>query len=84
MKKPINKVALALWIIAALLVAGNAWSMFDMFRTAAGIPGGHTYLVDGAISRFVLGGVVGAAMLTGIGVLIKLVDQIRWMLVRDS
>jgi hypothetical protein len=84
MKKPVNKVALALWAIVAMFVAGEAWSLFVMFRTAAEMRGGQTYLVDGAISRLVEGGVVAAAMMTALGVLIELVDQIRWTIVRAA
>jgi hypothetical protein len=84
MKKPLNKVALALWIIAALFVLGEAWSMVDMFRTAAEMHDAQYYLVGGSISRLVQSTVVSAAMLTGMGVLIELVDQIRWTLIRAS
>jgi hypothetical protein len=67
-----------------MFVAGEAWSLFGMFRTAAEMRGGQTYLVDGAISRLVQGGVVAAGMLTGIGAQIELVDQIRWTIVRAA
>jgi len=82
MKKPLNKIALALWIIAALFVLAEAWSMVDMFRTAAEMREAQYYLVGGSISRLVQSTAVPAAMLTGFGALIEPVDQIRWTLVR--
>jgi hypothetical protein len=84
MKKPLNKVALALWIIAALFVLGEAWSIFDMFRTADQFRGGHTHLAEGSITRLVQSTIGMAAMLTALGVLIELVDQILWTIVRAT
>lgn len=82
MKKPLNKIALALWIIAALFVLVQAWSLVEMFRTSAEIGKDQYFLVLGSVSRLVQSAVIFPAVLTGMGALIELVDQIRWAFVR--
>lgn len=84
MKKPLNKVALALWIVAILFVAGQLWSLGDMFRSISQLrgTGDNIYMVGGSIQRIIQSIVGTAAMLTALGVLIELVDQIRWTIVR--
>ena len=84
MKKPLNKIALALWILAALFVMEETWTLAEMFRIPTGLRGDMTYVVGGSISRFIQSVVATAGLLTGIGVLIELVDQIRWTVVRAS
>jgi hypothetical protein len=84
MKKPINKIALALWIIAALFVLGEIWTAVDMYRSVTKIyeNGDNVYMVGGALARTVQSTIGFAAMLIAFGVLIELVDQIRWIIVR--
>lgn len=84
MKKPLNKVALALWITAILFVAGELWSLGDMLRSISQLrgTGDNIYMVGGSIERIIQSIVGTAAMLTALGVLIELVDQIRWTIVR--
>jgi hypothetical protein len=84
MKKPVNKVALALWILAALFVVGELWSLGDMFQSAARFHQDEIYLIGGSIERIVQSIVGTAALLTALGVLIELVDQIRWTVVRAT
>jgi len=84
MKKPVNKVALALWIVAALFVLDEAWTTFDVIRATAKLGQGDVYLVSGGIARIVQSVVATAGMLTGTGMLVELVDQIRWAVVRAS
>ncbi|HTT85679.1 MAG TPA: hypothetical protein VMF67_19550 [Rhizomicrobium sp.] len=82
MKKPINKVALALWILAVLFVVAELWTYVDMFRTVAELHEDRVYLIGGSIARTIQSVAGTAAMLTAAGVLIELVDQIRWTIVR--
>jgi hypothetical protein len=85
-KKPINKVALALWIIAVVFVLGEVWTTIDMYRSIAEIhgQGDNVYMVGGGLERIVQSVIGTAAMLTAMGVLIELVDQIRWAIVRAA
>jgi hypothetical protein len=82
MKKPVNKVALALWILAVLFVAGELWSLDGMFQSAAKFQQDQIYLIGGSVERVVQSIVATTAMLTALGALIELVDQIRWTIVR--
>jgi hypothetical protein len=84
MKKPLNKVALALWILAALFVVGELWSLNDMLGSIAQFRGNNVYMVGGSIGRLVQSTVGTAAMLTALWVLIELVDQIRRSVVRAA
>jgi hypothetical protein len=86
MKKPLNKVALALWIIAVLFVLGEIWTTVDMYRSVTKIYGNgdNVYMVGGSLGRIVQSTIGTAAMLSAWGVLIELVDQIRWTIVRAS
>jgi hypothetical protein len=84
MKKPLNKISPTLWICAVLFVLARAWTFVTMFQTTAEMRAGTYYLVIDGISRLVQSTVAVAATLTGMGVLIELVDQIRWTLVRAS
>jgi hypothetical protein len=65
MQKPINRVAIVLWALAALSVVYLYWFV------RAGTP---TDIVI-AIFRGVTNGI---APLVGLGVIIELLDQIRW------
>ena len=86
MKKPFNKVAVALWVIAILFVLIEIWTTVDMYRSMTQIhgEGDNVYLVGGSIQRIVQSTVGAAAMLVGLGMLIELVDQIRWTIVRAA
>ena len=85
MKKPLNKVALALWILAVLFVMGELWSLGDMYQMLMKFhEGDNVYMVGGSIDRIIQSIVGTAAMLTALGVLIELVDQIRWTVVRAA
>ena len=86
MKKPLNKVALALWIVAILFVLIEIWTTVDMYRSMTQIhgDGDNVYLVGGSIQRIIQSTVGATAMLAGLGMLIELVDQIRWTIVRAA
>ncbi|HEX4159307.1 MAG TPA: hypothetical protein VHY79_12610 [Rhizomicrobium sp.] len=83
-KKPVNKVALVLWILAALFVASELWTFIDLLQTASSLHGGETYLVGQGITQSVRLTFMEAANLTAAGMLIELVDQIRWTIVRAA
>ena len=82
MKKPLNKVALALWIMAVVFVLGEVWAAVLEFDTIDQLHGGTAYLVEASIRRVVPSTISIAAIMTAFGVLIELVDQIRWTILR--
>lgn len=84
MKKPVNKFALFLWVLAVLVLAAQAAQYFTMMTSARemAMHGDHIDLVGGAIEKLVLTGLLAAAQLASFGVLIELVDQIRWNALR--
>ena len=81
MKKPLNKFALGLWIVAAIYVAVQAWAMYDITQLCVAFP-----VRDGAacvrgapwdgLGQIVL----TVSVLASFAVLIELVDRIRWQL----
>lgn len=82
MKKPINKFALALWILAIVFVLGELWAAVFEFDTIDQLHGGTAYLVEGSIRRIIPSTIGAASIMTAFGVLIELVDQMRWTIVR--
>jgi exosortase/archaeosortase len=81
MEKPINKIAVALWIVAAIWVVGQTWSLFAALRFAhdvQGAYGGNSYFVSDTIWKWVQAIVMVCGQFVAFGVLIELVDQIRW------
>lgn len=79
MKKPINKFAVALWVLAVLVLlaeAGQYGSIIEAMKKFAGQE--STQLVEGSLWRFLVSGVLSAAQLAAFGIVIELVDQIRW------
>lgn len=90
MKKPVNKFAVALWIVAVIVFAGGVNSLLamhemarDMSRIAAR-DGGTLSEVLGGSWMMTIGSLLPAAQLAAFGVLIELVDQIRWTLLHKS
>jgi hypothetical protein len=85
MKKPVNKVAFVLWIAAALFALEEAWTLYGTYETAARMRASdQIYLSPDGIWAIIRSVFLSIAMLTGIGVLIELVDQIRWVVGRAS
>jgi hypothetical protein len=83
MKKPIRKFAILLWIAAALFLLGDTALALYIKQFSADMA--HTYgraMVDELtlvnLWNSFRGAIVGAGELAGLGVLIELVDQIRW------
>jgi len=85
-KKPINKVALALWALAVLVVIGEACSFaiiqHGIQRSAA--TGDTVYLVVGGIWNMVRSTVISAGALVALGMMVELLDQIRRNTVRQD
>ena len=80
MKKPINKVALVLWVIAVLVAAAEMGSLVLLRQSMAGLASqaGETYLVVNSLWAVLRGAVLSSSQLVALGVIIELVDQIRW------
>jgi hypothetical protein len=86
MKKPLNKVALALWALAALVIVGEACSLavLDRGMHMSEAAGGSVYLVIGSIWNMVRSTVMSAAVLAAFGMIVELLDQIRWNTVHQD
>jgi hypothetical protein len=83
MKKPLNKFALLLWAIAIVGAAFNIWSLHILFHTAGGLlPAARLTILSGSVWRTVNAVLVQSAILVSLGMLIEMVDQIRWQILR--
>jgi hypothetical protein len=80
MKKPINKVAVALWILAALAVVGEVCSYLLLHKMMAETAqhGDTVYEIVGSTWNWAKSAIVLTAQLVALGVIIELIDQIRW------
>jgi len=81
MKKPIHKFALALWVLAAIYAVSELVAVYQAFSLANGLgarSGNATYLVAGAIWNIARVTVLACSQIIGLGLLIEMVDQIRW------
>jgi hypothetical protein len=82
MKKPLNKFAIGLWVLATLYIIGEIWGWYYMAHTGAEIarltktPGFPVFL-DSPINL-----AMNAAILASLGMLIEIGDKIRWLLER--
>ena len=82
MKKPLNKFAVALWILAALYLIGQAWAWYyfahmDAQLAELGKPPRLPTFLDTQPNM-----VLTAAILASLGMLIEIGDKIRWLLER--
>lgn len=87
MKKPINKFAVVLWIVATAYALAGSWSFYTIMQLSGDIQhayGGHAYFVVGTAQRYLEPLVVVFCELVALGLLIEMVDQIRWNLARRS
>jgi len=80
MKKLTNKVALALWALAGLVVIGEACSFAVIHEgiQMSEATGGRIYLVVGSVWNMVRSAVLSAALLVAFGMIVELLDRIRW------
>jgi hypothetical protein len=87
-KKPINKVAVAIWVIAALMLASAVISVVQMQSAliqGAKLAGNEeTFLVVNSSLTMMERGIASIIMLAAFGYLIELVDQIRWNALNHS
>jgi hypothetical protein len=87
MKKPINKFAVALWVLAAVLFASDITQIVALFSTlsimkdVAGPIQGQTFYV---VQRAIGASIAAPAQLAGLGVIVELIDQIRWNALQRS
>jgi hypothetical protein len=80
MKKPLNRVAVALWILAAIVPVAEGAQYAAMIADAKSLAvRGDTigFFTEGIV-RTAFAAILPAAQLAAMGVLIDLVDQIRW------
>jgi hypothetical protein len=75
MKKPVNKFAVALWIVAAIVLLGEIALVDTVRQTVAARPGVSSFSLLWASIRVAL---QSASQLAALGVIIELIDQIRW------
>jgi hypothetical protein len=85
MKKPLNKFSLALWIVVVAYIAGQLW----WFYTAAELTREFAsrdsiYYLPDSLWKIVQSVITTGGLLSSLGVLIELVDQIRWQLVHKA
>ena len=78
MKKPLNKVALAIWVLAVAQLATQGWFFVgSYFLNDPALPG-SMFRFLAVTWTFVHSGFVAAGELVALGAIIELVDQIRW------
>ena len=77
MRKPVNKFAVALWIVAALVAALNFTDVLDTLKNLANAAGDPVAVVV-SLASVLSGMLVPVAQLAAFGALIEILDQIRW------
>jgi hypothetical protein len=87
MKKPINKFAIGLWVLAAAYLIGEVWSWYYFAHMNAQLAQLDKALGKSALQLPVFLDappylVLSAAVLASLGVLIEIGDKIRWLLER--
>lgn len=85
MKKPINRVAIALWVLAIAIpvIEGISVAYTNSLRVhtlPSGMKGFESYWLISNIVTQLRVGLTNFALLGGLGFLIELADQIRWEL----
>jgi len=78
MKKPINKIAVAIWIVAGVLFLGDTYSFLRLREVMAHYTQPDASLLPSQLWSIVHSGLFTLAFLVGVGIIIELVDQIRW------
>jgi len=79
MKKPVNRFAATMWIVAVAVVALDIISVYSTFESLRAASQSSTtyYYVVMRLNGLVVT-VAPVAMLVGLGALIEIADQIRW------
>lgn len=79
MKKPVNKFAVALWIAAVLVFVAVSTQFLAMYQSASEMAGrGETIYIVAHVWSTLISGIGAPVQLAALGVIIELVDQIRW------
>jgi hypothetical protein len=80
MKKPFNRIALCLWIAAAVVAIMNSGAIYFAMEALNNMPGqtGGAPLVLRSFLTAATGTVTPVATLIGFATLIEIMDQIRW------
>lgn len=86
MRKPISKIAIALWVVAAVALVAYAYSEVESIRGEIALNTARYHITSEpyAITPWAMdvgsiGGIaIQVAMLVGLGWLIELVDRILW------
>jgi hypothetical protein len=80
MKKPVNKIAVALWVLAVIVLLGEAASLEELREGMRELAqkGDAIYAVAGSFWNVLRIGLLSAVQLATFGVIIELIDQIRW------
>ncbi len=78
MKKPLNKVALALWIVAAVLALLNSVEIWSAYQNMKPLRQevGEGYLAWEALVHSISSAIVQLAFLVGLGTLIEIADEV--------
>ncbi len=84
MKKPINKFAVGLWVLAGMYVIGEVWAYLYFSRMELELirVGGKPHVPAFLSTPPSL--VLDAAILASLGMLIEIGDRIRWLLERKT
>jgi len=79
MNKPFSKVAIALWIVAAVVVVINLAQIYIALQTMTeAAPHGVAPFILRSLLAALTGTISPVAMLAGFGWLIELVDRMAW------
>jgi hypothetical protein len=83
MKKPLNKFALLLWVLALVLAMGEAWTFYGAWQMASALPStDRIYVFSGGLWRNAGAVLMQSAVLGSLGLLIEMVDQVRCTVAR--
>jgi hypothetical protein len=86
MKKPVNKFAVALWVLAVLVLVCEvaSFALMEQNLTPVWREASETFTVVGTLWNIMRGAVSTVAQLAAFGVIIELIDQIRWNALRRT
>ena len=83
MKKPLNNFAFALWLIAAVFVPADVWAFWkaSLYDPYSGFIPLHTNVIA-MIREMVESVLYVSGTLSALGMVIEILDQIRWNAMR--
>lgn len=80
LKKPINRIAIGLWLLAALVLGSEVWVFANAYRW--GPTGTVNFL--GNFWQLIRSGVLSAGDLVAFGAMVELLDRIRWTILKPE